>query len=197
MNFITCNLMCFILDIILLMLKLVSNKIDTYLTSLWRHESYLFSVFRGILPAIFRRFSKKYEFFFILDEVVFILFLSYICIQLLRADIPSFFYGKDCFSNIKTSSKRLEYSRRFLFYIRYHTFDVKTCFQQNRYVFDVIVTSWALFVFVIVMCCHLYRVLIRIYTDCYLSKVNKQDVLWYSLCSTPSSGAILQYLLCI
>jgi hypothetical protein len=28
-------------------------------------------------------------------------------------------------------------------------FDVKTCFQQNRYVFDVIVTSWALFVFCI------------------------------------------------
>ena len=49
----------FIDDIILLMLKLVSNKIDTYLTSLWRHERHLFSVFRGILPAIFRRFSKK------------------------------------------------------------------------------------------------------------------------------------------
>jgi hypothetical protein len=49
----------FIDDIILLMLKLVSNKIDTYLTSLWRHERYLFSVFRGILTAIFRRFSKK------------------------------------------------------------------------------------------------------------------------------------------
>ena len=47
-------------DIILLMLKLVSNKIDTYLTSLWRHpERYLFSVFRGILSAIFRRFSKE------------------------------------------------------------------------------------------------------------------------------------------
>ena len=34
-----------------------------------------------------------------------------------------------------------------LYYRRHHTFDVKTCFQQNRYVFDVIVTSWALFVF--------------------------------------------------
>ena len=35
-----------------------------------------------------------------------------------------------------------------LFYRRHHTFDVKTCFQQNRYVFDVIVTSsGALFVF--------------------------------------------------
>ena len=32
---------------------------------------------------------------------------------------------------------------------RHHTFDVKTCFQQNRYVFDVIVTSWVLFVFCI------------------------------------------------
>jgi hypothetical protein len=49
----------FIDDIKLLMLKLVSNKIDTYLTSLWHHERYLFSIFRGILPAIFRRFSKK------------------------------------------------------------------------------------------------------------------------------------------
>ena len=36
-----------------------------------------------------------------------------------------------------------------LFYRRHHTFDVKTCFQQNRYVFDAIVTSWALFVFCI------------------------------------------------
>jgi hypothetical protein len=32
-----------------------------------------------------------------------------------------------------------------LYYRRDHTFDVKTCFQQNRYVFDVIVTSCALF----------------------------------------------------
>jgi hypothetical protein len=36
-----------------------------------------------------------------------------------------------------------------LFYRRHQTFDVKTCFQQNRYVFDVIVTSWASFVFCI------------------------------------------------
>ena len=36
-----------------------------------------------------------------------------------------------------------------LYYRRDHTFDVKTCFQQNRYVFDVIVTSSALFVFCI------------------------------------------------
>jgi hypothetical protein len=36
-----------------------------------------------------------------------------------------------------------------LFYRRHQTFDVKTCFQQNWYVCDVIVTSWALFVFCI------------------------------------------------
>ena len=36
-----------------------------------------------------------------------------------------------------------------LYYRRHHIFDVKACFQQNRYVFDVIVTSWALFVFCI------------------------------------------------
>jgi hypothetical protein len=36
-----------------------------------------------------------------------------------------------------------------LFYRRHHIFDDKTCFQQNRYVFDVIVTSWVLFVFCI------------------------------------------------
>jgi hypothetical protein len=29
-------------------------------------------------------------------------------------------------------------------YRRHHTFDVKTCFQQNRCVFDVIVTSWVI-----------------------------------------------------
>jgi hypothetical protein len=34
-----------------------------------------------------------------------------------------------------------------LYYRRHHTFDVKACFKQNRYVFDVIVTSWALFFF--------------------------------------------------
>ena len=36
-----------------------------------------------------------------------------------------------------------------MYYRRDHTVDVKTCFQQTRYVFDVIVTSWALFVFCI------------------------------------------------
>jgi hypothetical protein len=36
-----------------------------------------------------------------------------------------------------------------MYYWRDHTFDVKTFFQQTRYVIDVIVTSWALFVFCI------------------------------------------------
>jgi hypothetical protein len=59
-RFLRQRLLFYIIDeIILLMLKLVSNKIYTYLTSLWRHERYFFSVFRGILPAIFGRFSKK------------------------------------------------------------------------------------------------------------------------------------------
>jgi hypothetical protein len=48
----------FIDDIILLMLKLASNTIGTFLTSLGRHERDLSTVFRGILP-IFRMFSKK------------------------------------------------------------------------------------------------------------------------------------------
>ena len=61
----------FIDDIILLMLKLVSNKIDTYLTSLWRHEGYLFSVFREILPAIFRRFSKKLSTSVVVHQTIF------------------------------------------------------------------------------------------------------------------------------
>ena len=61
----------FIDDIILLML-LVSNKIDTYLTSLWGHpERYLFSVFRGILPAIFRRFSKKLSTSVVVHQTIF------------------------------------------------------------------------------------------------------------------------------
>ena len=65
--------MCFILKTTsnFWMLKLVSNKIDTYLTSLWRHERYLFSVFRGILPAIFRRFSKKLSISVVVHQTIF------------------------------------------------------------------------------------------------------------------------------
>jgi hypothetical protein len=48
--------------------RIVSNKIDTYLTSLWPHERYLFSVFRGILPAIFWRFSKKLSASAVVDQ---------------------------------------------------------------------------------------------------------------------------------
>jgi len=43
--------------------------------------------------------------------------------------------------------KYLIKSRCVLFYRRHHTFDVKTCFQQNRYVVDVIVTSWTSFIY--------------------------------------------------
>jgi hypothetical protein len=45
--------------------------------------------------------------------------------------------------------KYLIKSRCVLFYRRHHTFDVKTCFQQNRYVVDVIVTSWTSFMYCI------------------------------------------------
>ena len=53
-----CTSIVYIDDIILLMLKLASNTIGTFLTSLGRHERDLSTVFRGILP-IFRLFSKK------------------------------------------------------------------------------------------------------------------------------------------
>jgi hypothetical protein len=116
-------------EIILLMLKLASNKIDTYLTSL----RYLFSVFRGIFPAIFGRFSKKLStplsippypcsnnyFSIIINNwgfmkkkyfgwsgVYFIFILHLYITVTCRHTIV--FYSKDCCSNIKTSSKRLE-----------------------------------------------------------------------------------------
>ena len=62
---------CIIDEIMILMLKLVCNKIDTYLTSLWRHGRYLFSVFRGILPAIFIRFSKKLSTSVVVHQTIF------------------------------------------------------------------------------------------------------------------------------
>ena len=61
----------FIDDIILLMLKFVSNKIHMYLTSLWRHELYLFSVFRWIFPAIFQWFSKKLSTSVVVHQTIF------------------------------------------------------------------------------------------------------------------------------
>jgi hypothetical protein len=48
--------------------------------------------------------------------------------------VPSSFYGIDAGLHALSFSK-------FDYYRRDHTFDVKTCFQQNRYVFDIIVTS--------------------------------------------------------
>jgi hypothetical protein len=52
----------FIDDIILLMLKLVSNKIGTFLTSLWHQERHLSTVFRWILP-IFRQGVEEIKHF--------------------------------------------------------------------------------------------------------------------------------------
>jgi hypothetical protein len=105
-------------------LQLVSNKIDTYLTSLWRHVRYLFSVFRGILPAIFRRFSKKLS-----TSVVAIIGGLWIFFYFGWSGVYFIFILYNCYVS---TYHRLFYG-----------------IQQNRYVFDVIVTSWALFVFCI------------------------------------------------
>jgi hypothetical protein len=53
---------------------------------------------------IYNQQLGSYEKKTILDEVVFILFLCYITVTCRHTMV---FYGKDCFSNIKTSSKRL------------------------------------------------------------------------------------------
>ena len=45
--------------------------------------------------------------------------------------------------------KYLIKSRCVLFFRQHHTFDVKTCFQQNRYIFDVIGASCTSFIFCI------------------------------------------------
>ena len=91
----------FIDDIILLMLKLVSNKIDTYLSSLWRHERYLFSVFRGILPAIFRRFSKKLSTSVVVHQTIFYQIIKINKTQLLL----KYFFGA---RSVKFLEKRRE-----------------------------------------------------------------------------------------
>ena len=91
----------FIDDIILLMLKLVSNKIDTYLSSLWRHERYFFSVFRGILPAIFRRFSKKLSTSVVVHQTIFYQIIKINKTQLLL----KYFFGA---RSVKFLEKRRE-----------------------------------------------------------------------------------------
>jgi hypothetical protein len=96
----------------------VSNKLDTYLTSLWRHERYLFSVFRGIMPAIFGRFSKKLSTSRAPEK-----YFTVTC----RHTIV--FYGKGCFSNIKTSSKRLEYLNIFTSFFK----KFNTSWNQKKY----------------------------------------------------------------
>ena len=57
-TWLTVHVFYFINYFILLILKLVSNKIGTLLTSWWRHERHLSTIFRWILPT-FRRFVKK------------------------------------------------------------------------------------------------------------------------------------------
>jgi hypothetical protein len=91
----------FIDDITLLMFKLVSNKIDTYLTALWRHERYLFSVFRGILPAIFRRFSKKLSTSVVVHQKIFYQIIKINKTQLLL----TYFFGA---RGVKFLEKRRE-----------------------------------------------------------------------------------------
>jgi hypothetical protein len=115
------------------MLKLVSKKIDTYLTSLWRHERYLFFVFRSSIdrPLSIPQSLGSNNYFSIPEQKYIInnwgfmkknyfgwsgvhFIFSYITVACRHTIV---FYCKDYFSNI------------------------------NRYVFDVSVTSWALFVF--------------------------------------------------
>jgi hypothetical protein len=113
-------------------------------TIVWSKRS---RYFVGTIQQITLTFSITSSFFknyFGWSGVYFIFILHLYITVTFRHTIV--FYGKDCFSNIKTSSKRLEYLN---IYYRHHNFYVKTCFQQNRYVFDVIVTSWVLFVFCI------------------------------------------------
>ena len=99
--------MCFyyIDDIILLMLKLVSNKIDTYLTSLSRHERYLFSVFRGILPAIFRRFSKKLSTSVVVHQTIFYQIIKINKTQLLL----KYFLVHEVLNFLKNDGKMFKY----------------------------------------------------------------------------------------
>jgi predicted transcriptional regulator len=82
-------------DIILLMLKLLSNTIDTYLTLLLRHERYLFSVFHGILPAIFRRFSKKLSTSVVVHQTIFDQIIKINKGPYMELIVPSSFYCID------------------------------------------------------------------------------------------------------
>ena len=98
----------FIDDIIFLMLKLVFNKIDTYLTSLWRHERYLFSVLRGILPAIFRRFTKKLS-----TSVVVHLTIFYQIIKINKTQLLlKYFLVHKMLNFLKNDGKMFKYYKR-------------------------------------------------------------------------------------
>ena len=73
----------------------------TYLRSLWRHERYLFSVFRGILPAIFPRISKKLSPSVVVHQKIFYQIIKINKIQILL----KYFFGA---RGIKYLEKRLE-----------------------------------------------------------------------------------------
>ena len=98
----------FIDDIILLMLKLVSNKIETYLTSLGRHERYLFPVFRGILSAIFRRFSKKLSTSVVVHQTIFSQIIKINKTQLLL----KYFLVHEVLNFLKKDGKMFKYYKR-------------------------------------------------------------------------------------
>jgi hypothetical protein len=90
------------------MLKLVSNKIDTYLTSLWRHERYLFSVFRGIMPAIFGRFSKKLSTSVVVHQKIFYQIIKMNKTQLLL----KYFLVHEVLNFLKNDGKMFKYYKR-------------------------------------------------------------------------------------
>jgi hypothetical protein len=90
---------------------------------------FFFSVFGGILPAMYRWFSKKLstsavvhqkglwkKYYFGCSGVYFIFILHlYITVTCRHTII---LYGKDCFSNTKMSSKCLEYLNIFLLFFK-------------------------------------------------------------------------------
>ena len=77
-----------------------------------------------------------------------------------------------------------------LFYRWHHTFDVKTCFQQNRHVFDVIVTSWALFV-----CCISWNLpaIFRRFSKKLSTSVVVHQTIFYQIIKINKTQLLLKY----
>ena len=78
-----------------------------------------------------------------------------------------------------------------LFYRRHHTFDVKACFQQNRYVFDVIVTSWALFVFCISW--NFARDISTVFEEIISTSVVVHQTIFYQIIKINKTQLLLKY----